>query len=314
MTFLEHEHSFEEYFPPFDKEKLLMRYFWRIYNMVHRQNFNFLAMVTGKHRSGKSLTAINFADLLDKDFAPNLEKRVVYTPSQFIHCLDEIRQLKKVGSCIVWDESGIAYGSRDWQSSVSKSLGYEIQALGYLRPIIFFVSQDMSFLDSQPRKLLHGVFEVSRYNEKFNEVKPFFLEYNTWNSRTYRHYPIYVGRWDATTVTPVCKIKKIRVKVPNLEIIKRYEKHSQQFKDLCLSDVKAEVDMYESGLVDNTKPKSINDIVESVNSNVEDYLTITSSVKNPILDKDLIRFGFGISEAKARAIKNIAQKKLMKKS
>jgi len=313
MTFLNHKLSFEEYFPQPDPELMLKQYFWRIHDMVHEKNFNFMAMVTGKHRTGKSLSAVNMADLLDPTFAPNLEQRVVYTPSQFIETLNKIRDQNIIGGAVVWDESGVGLGSRDFQTLVSRSINHSIQVMGYLRPIIYFVTLDMSFLDAQPRRLLHAVYQVSRTSNKYSNIKPFFVDYNTWYGKTFRHYPIYVGKIDDHAYTPVYKIRNLKMTLPPDDLRGRYIEHSQQFKDITLQDVRSEVDVFDRDKAEEQNVISIEEVVNKVVKDPDLFKTPRSSPKRIILQVDAIKHTFGLSQGKARAVKQLSEMKLREK-
>lgn len=105
--------------------------------------------------------------LLDETFEENMEKRIVYDAKSFMDACKEIEEKKIHGAAIIWDEAGVGLSSRDWYDISNKSINYAIQVLGYLHPYIFFVTQDASFLDAQPRKLLTNFL---KFQEKITNI------------------------------------------------------------------------------------------------------------------------------------------------
>lgn len=313
MTFWDHNIKNDVFTTPTEGQ-LFLEFFQRIHHRVNYEHFNFLAAFYGRHRTGKSLAAVNFADMLDTSFAPNMEKRIVYTPKQFLGVLNQIRKQGEPGKVIIFDESAISYGSRDWYTQTSRALSHSLMALGYTNTIIFFVSQDLTFLDSQPRKLLNMTFEVTRYNNDFSVLKPFFLNFDTLGSgKIYKHYPLWVGRHqDKHSLTPVYKIKRIKVAMPPSDIVKRYESISNSFKDKTLENLDKEFSSEDNDYDIDVDVMTVDDIVDSVASDPSEFLTKRSSPEAPILSQAVLRHRYNITDAKAKVVKQLAENKIKK--
>ena len=305
------DHTLEEYFPQPSNETLLVNYFWRIRNMVHSQNKTFLAMFVGRFRSGKSYSACAFADLLDPSFRDDMENRLIYDPQSFLFALKRIRDTGEIGQALVFDEAGVTYSGREWHQFINRTLSKEMQIMAYLRPIIFFVSLDLSFLDSQPRKLLNAVYEVSRSGNDRVNIKPFFLDYDRWSGKFFRHYPIYIGRYDEETLSTIYKIKKIRMKLPPKVIVDKYEEISRSYKDNKLDSFSQDVDAFNNQqLVVNAPEMPLDHYVSSVLKDYVEFETRRSKPSSVILNRDAIKHRFNVTMSKAIAIKQLVENKL----
>jgi len=171
-----------------DPELLSILYLRHIWKRVHEYHYNFLAIITGKHRTGKSLSALSFAHALDKTFINNVENRVVYYANDFLREIENLRKKKIVGGSIVFDEAGIGYGSRDWYQESNKAIGGAMQVVGRYQPIVFFVSQDIKLIDSQIRKYFHGFYETVRYGNDYSYCRPYSVSQDKKSGKIYHLY------------------------------------------------------------------------------------------------------------------------------
>ena len=218
------------YFKVPDPEGLGEAFLRNIYQYVHDKNFSYLCTWTGRHRVGKSLSACIFSYLLDPTFWDNFEERVCYTPEQFMNAVESLRKNKIVGGAIVLDEANIGIPSREWYNISNKSINYAIQAFGYLRPIVSFVCQDITYIDSQPRKLFHAFFEVTRSNNRYSEILPFNIDINKRTGKMYFVYPRFHGTASSGRGTKII-VNRLKIAKPPKWFIERYEKHSQIMKE-----------------------------------------------------------------------------------
>ena len=212
------------YYKRLNNQGIAEAYLRDIHRKVHEKKFSFLATFTGKHRVGKSIGAVAFGDLLDPTFMPNLEERVVYTPHGFSSAIQNLYDNRIFGGVVVWDEANLGLSSRDWYTQANKHINFTVQAFGFMRPIVFFVTQDVTFIDSQPRKLFHAFMEVDRTNTQYNSIRPFQVNINKRTGKMFFPSPrLGIGRHGKGRII---KIKILRMKKPPKELIKRYEDFS----------------------------------------------------------------------------------------
>lgn len=301
-----------DFFGGVNQRDLAMLYLRHIYKSIHVNKFNFLGMFTGKHRVGKSLTALSMSCALDKTFADNIEERVVYFADDFMNALEQIKKRRIIGGAIVWDEAGVGIPAREWYDTSNKSISYTLQVFGRYRPIVYFVTQDIHYIDSQARKLFHGFYEMNRINNQYAIAKPFDVKYNKRSSKVYYVYPRYhhinEGAYGNRLV-----IKRLNILRPYSEVEDAYEVHSKLFKDKIVEIMKERSEKASQGDID-TKYMTMAEIVDTLVKEQGNplYLSKRSKEDNVIFDKDAIRIEFEVPDSQARHIKRLAEIKVNK--
>lgn len=306
--------DFEDIYPRPTPERMAKAYFNRLWRKLHIENFSLLIIFYGKHRVGKSLSAVDFCYILDETFEANMETRIVYTSRGLIQAFKDIKEQGIKGGGIVVDEAGSGdLSNMRWYEELAKVVSSELQAVGYLNPIICFVTQNFSFINTTARKLSQGVFEVNRTNNLYSTIKPFWIENNPWITGFYRRYPIFCESHGGVA-SNVYKINKIKIGLPPKEIKDRYIAHSQEFKDQLLisSEESIRVDEF-----DKNKKRAlvsgIEAIVTEVATNSDDYMSY--SKKKGIatyLNENIIRYKHGITMKDAKLVKSLCEREMFK--
>lgn len=214
------------YFKQPDPYSLSEKYLHDIWSSVNEKHFSFLCTLTGRHRVGKSLAACVMANLLDKTFMDNFEKRVVYLPEEFIEVVHDLDQQGIKGGAIIWDEANLGISAREWYSLANKNINYGIQAFGYLCPMVFFVTQDISFLDKQPQKLFHKFYELVRTNNDYTTIYPYDVKIHRRLGKIYYSNPRMLYAKGTGYNCNRLVLRPIKLMRPPEEIIKRYDAFS----------------------------------------------------------------------------------------
>lgn len=302
--------DFEKAYPAPTPERIAQAYFNRIWRKLHIENFSFLIIFYGLHRTGKSLSAVSFAHILDPTFEENLEKRIVYTSRGLIEEFKKIRVQKIKGAGIIVDEAGTGdLSSQRWYEDMAKIVSANLQSVGYLNPFICFVTQNFSFINATARKLSNGVFEVTRRSNRFTSIKPFWIENNPWMTGFYRKYPIFCENRHGIP-SNVYKINRIKMGMPPPRIRERYEAHSQAYKDKFLEDSEEEIQLMQQAKTQkNVLVTGINAMAEEVYKNIDDY-SRTDSKGTIIINPELIRHEHTITYRDAKLVKALVEKKV----
>jgi len=217
-----------------NNEGIAEAYLRDIHRKVHDKKFSYLSTMTGRHRVGKSVSAVSFGDLLDPTFTPNMEERVVYTPEAFSEAVRSLFEQKIIGGVVVWDEANLGLSSRDWYTQANKHINFTVQAFGFMRPIVFFVTQDVTFIDSQPRKLFHSFLEVDRTNNQYNTIRPYQVNINKRTGKMFFPSPrLGLSRHGKGRII---KVKTLRLMKPPKNLMDRYNKHSIKKKEQLLKE------------------------------------------------------------------------------
>lgn len=306
--------DFEAIYPQPTPERLAKAYFNRLWRKLHVENFSLLLIFYGKHRVGKSLSAVDYCYILDETFEENMESRIVYTSRDLIKAFRDIKTQGIKGGGIVVDEAGSGdLSNMRWYEELAKVVSAELQAVGYLNPLICFVTQNFSFINTTARKLSQGVFEVNRTNNLYSTIKPFWIENNPWITGFYRKYPIFCESRGGVA-SNVYKLNKIKIGLPPRAIKERYIAHSQAFKDQLLlsSEESVRVDEF-----DKNKKRAlvtgIEAIVTEVSTNSDDYMSY--SKKKGIatyLNENIIRYKHNITMKDAKLVKSLCERELFK--
>jgi hypothetical protein len=303
--------DFDKIYPDPDSGQLAAAFFNRLWLKVHVYNFSIIITFYGAHRTGKSLTAVSFSHILDPTFDDNLEMRVCYRSKAILEAFKDIRSQGIHGAAVIIDEAGSGdVSSQRWYEEASKIVSAELQSVGYLNPIIFFVTQDFSFINKTARKLTQGVFGVTRRSNNYSNIKPFWISNDPWSSKIYHKYPVFCyTRSDVPS--NIYKINSIKIGLPPSDIKDRYEKFSQAFKDSLLEEgIRSLSKIDDEGKEKKSDIHVIEEAINKILDNPRPFKSTKSKKDDPKLDVAIIQFEFDVSYHKARMIRRIAEIKL----
>lgn len=312
--------DFKLIYPTPTPERVAEAFFNRLWRKINIMNFSLLITFYGPHRNGKSLAAVDFAYILDPTFEKNIEQRVVYNGKDLVAAFKEIRKKKIKGAAVIVDEAGSGeLSSQRWYEEAAKIINAELQAVGYLNPFIGFVTQSFSFINTTARRLSQGVFRVSRSNNEYATIKPFWISDNPWSSGIYHKYPIFCERHSRgrnKVVSNIFKVNKIKIGLTPKLIRHRYERHSQKYKDNLLKQSEEDMEMFDT--IRNQKRASVignEAIAQEVHKNIKDYMVDNKKTKDnrQILSIELIRHKHEISFSDAKLIRTLVESRLNKK-
>lgn len=199
----------------------------RIHDRLHKKDQNFLGIFCGQTGSGKSESSIKLAATLDPSFTHN---KIVFSVEQFFKLLNS-GQLEK-GSCIVWEEMGVAADSRSFYSNQNKAVVYCFETFRALNLSVIMNVPGLGMIDSNVRKLCHMYFETVSINrrKKLCTCKVMDMQYNPRIDKIYFKYPTVVVDGEEITV------ETLKFKQPAPELIEPYKKDKQIYiKKLNLS-------------------------------------------------------------------------------
>lgn len=293
-------------------DALVKWFFNRQWYRLHVLHMSFLGVWFGRHRVGKSLAAVSFSNIIDETFERDLEKRIVYMPDEFSAALNDIRKKKIIGASIVWDEAGVGYSNLRWYEEIAKQVGAQLQSCGYLSPMVHFISQDFSFINSTARKIANCVFQVERTTNQYSTIKPLYLSNTPFSSRMFRHYPLLCCDRDGAP-SNIMKISSIRLTLPPESIRQRYEHVAQIFKDKLLEKSQFDIESLVQGSIGKEHRLSIDDMVDIIVKNPEGYLRRRSQPGNQIIHVQCVRNEFKTTGAIAEVVKKKAEVRLNKK-
>ena len=203
---------------------------------------NFVGIITGKTRSGKSFTALRIAMEIDPNFTID---NVVFSAQEFMELLHSGKL--KQGSIIIWDEAGVGIATRDWYSILNKSINYVLQTWGHQSIGLLLTVPDFSFVDSQTRRLCNIYFKTLKLIRSRNvaRLKAYYLSpMETSDTKKVRpRYTIGGKKLD---------IEYMEVQKPPTKLVNKYLKKKEEFTMKLNRDV-----LFDIQQLEKTKQKDL---------------------------------------------------------
>lgn len=287
------------------RQRIFLGYLMNLYHQVHHLGFSLLASFDGRHRSGKSITAIAWASLLDSSFIKNMERRLPTEPKEFVDIYEnEIAKYNRRGAVVVVDEAGISFASSDWYEKWLKTVAKMVQMFGYLLPVVFFVAPVKDFVDARLRKMFHTYYKVKRYKNTETTITPYHLKYSTLHKKTIYKKPI-INFADQKVI-----IRRLIMGKPPQWLIDRYSELEINRKNEMLK--KFADDLKKQEIKEKRQAISLDELINQV---VKDWQFFTSKRSKPehiILDATTIQMAFKTTYRFAQYIKRRAEEILNK--
>jgi energy-coupling factor transporter ATP-binding protein EcfA2 len=287
----------------FDYEKNSLAVYWlrgvRNRLISKKLNKNWLAIVTGETGSGKSYSALSLANWLSRR-----HYHVVFTSKDFLTLLNS--GLLRKGHVVIFDEAGVGMSSRDWYTVQNKILGAVLQTFRNLNIGVIFTVPNMSFIDSQARKLFHHYFETSHidYEHDVAYLKVYEIQYNGKYDKCYFKHPKvnYGGK--------LIKFNKIGILKPSKNLILKYEKQKHEYTKALNKDAEDVVRKVDEPKQER-KAVDVKGIAQEIINQKEKYLGFRKGkAQIPFIIIERIEENYKIGHNKARIIKQIAERTL----
>jgi DNA-binding NarL/FixJ family response regulator len=206
------------------QEPVLIQY---IRDRVENKNKNFVMLFVGATGSGKSISALRLAEMLDPSF--NID-RVNFKAKDFMNTINKLVERSEQGEVIkgkviMWDEFGVEHNAREFMTISNRVINYFFQTSRHLNLIVIMTVPLLSFIDSSTRKLSHAVAEMQGINsrDKVATVRVKMLQTNVMTGKEYPKYLRY-RRKNKSFVS-----KRIKFHLPSKELIEQYEKKKKEF-------------------------------------------------------------------------------------
>lgn len=249
---------------------LFVEYMIRRRNRLTRKNKNWLCINVGGTGDGKSWSSGRECEFVDPNFINNIVEYGIYSVVAFGKAQDYLKMIDlgiqdhilKRGSMCMFDEAGVGVPARDWYKNQNKDFSYVAQTFRSLNIGTIFTTPDISFIDSQPRKLFHDYQEAKGVDleRKLCLIKPFLMQNNPKLGKIFYKYPRFHG----------IKLKKLWMGLPNRKFIEAYEPAKEKFntqlrKDSIKSGEKTERERTERRMTDDDRLERIEAAGISIN-------------------------------------------------
>jgi len=212
-----------------------------------RHNKNHLSIFVGGTGSGKSMSALAFAEMTQKKLLPDVPftaNNVVFKGSDFVSKIQGKGQLPSK-SVILWDEVSVfGLNSRRSMSNINIMLNNVFNTFRHQNYVVVLTTPDFANIDVVVRKLLHTYVKTCNidFKKKLAKLEVQYMQYNPRFGRIYYHtFQIQKPSGDRYVM------KHFHAPLPSPELIKEYEKKKKEFTDelnqmvqLKISEMEAE--------------------------------------------------------------------------
>jgi len=167
----------------------------------------------------------------------------------------------------------------------------------YKKPIIFFDTPDLSFIDVQARKLIYAYSEARRWEDHPVKLYVYRIQIDRKEGKIYFPHPI-VKAGDS-----MCKIKDIRLVMrARQEVWEKYHEREIKYKEKLRKKHMAAIDRFEQELTG--EKLTTYDVINKIQ---KDPIKYTNKKGN--IDWHLIRLEEKIPENEAKSIQKFLEKK-----
>jgi len=187
-----------------------------------RRNLNFICGICGAPGSSKSWSSLEIARTIDRKFTID---NVCFSPLSLIQLINS--GVVRRGSCLVLDEVGVYFGSRDFLSVKNKQISYLLQTFRNMNLSLLLTSPSFGFLDSSGRKLIHSFLESEtiNYRERYATFRWFTIQTNPLTGKQYKKH-IRVFNPETNLME---RIDVLEIPAPPAPLIRQYEKKKREF-------------------------------------------------------------------------------------
>ena len=209
---------------------------------VYRKNQNLILLTVGGTGSGKSYSQLKEAEgFYEKTGKGDYPISNVCFSAKELMKLINSGKLKK-GDLIIYEEVGINQSSRNWYGLINKLMNFLLQSFRNMNIVFMMNTPDVTFIDSQTRKLLHFIFEPTGIdiNKKICKVKPLQLQVNRKTGKIYMKYLRILKDGE------VLPLKRINYGLPSKRLTKEYEAKKKEFTQRLNKEILKEIIREES--------------------------------------------------------------------
>lgn len=222
-----------------------MSYSWIRYGVARvNANKNLIIFTSAPTGGGKSWTDLSICYLFSRALKTPFGIDNVFTShKESMKFVNSDKVMK--GSVFDFEEVGVTQSSRNWQSVNNKVMNYFLQTCRHRNFILVMNSPYLDFVDSQTRRLFHAELKVIGidYAKQETLVKPYCLQYNPRNKKTYYKY-LRIKQKGTQGLVPV---KLWRVPRPPQWLIDAYEKKKLEFTTQLNEQILEDLEKEESG-------------------------------------------------------------------
>jgi len=215
-------------FRDFNQKPTIVDIVKKIVETRFQKKQNTFFVVVGQPGSGKSYTALKFAEAIDPNFSP--KDQIIYLPNQFEEVYEFVKRTDR--KVIIFDECHVTMPSRRWFSFTNMALNQIMSTFRQIKNLaVFFVTPVQNLVDKQIRMLFNYYCFVEKKMGKNGfavMARLYEISLNYFDLRDQNPYlkSVYV-HWNGS----LYKVGRMKVPMPSERVVEEYEKISREFKE-----------------------------------------------------------------------------------
>ena len=279
-----------------------------IRRQLTEEGVNWVCIVTGRPRTGKSWSALTLAKAIDPNFTID---NVVFSPEEFIKLIQGAEKNEKLkdGSIILWDEAGVGLSHYSWYSILAKCINLVLQTWGYKHFGLILTVPHFSFIDASTRKMVNCHIKTIQRTE-----------YRGVRARIHYLTPMRLKNQDLIkTIVPRIKIGGwkfmfyfIEFRKPPVKLRNEYEKRKSAFVLKLEASTLAEIiKVKKEAFVSENKLRTDEEIVIELYDSLIQNIKVLDSGKTT-LSWYFVKKGIDVGNDRAKAIRDLVLKRFNK--
>lgn len=274
---------------------------------------NLVILIVGKVGTGKSYAALRLGERIDPNFSV---EHVKFTVDDFLKLLNKRTEsgadYLKPGSCIVFDEAGIAAGARNFQSVFNKAMSYVFQIFRHRRLAIILTVPHEKMVDLHLRASTDYRIEMLSVDRRIGKSRAKPLEIQMIHGAMARRInAMFIEKFPR--IRPPGGLGKAKVvnrlwfNLPSAKLRNEYEKVASVYKHRV-------VELQEKKLsgkdkVDEKRKRKVTVVKEIMDEVKKDPLKYSREYKGGNIKLDIYKLAkaFDVSPTTARVVKKLME-------
>jgi len=246
----------------------------KAWDRMHRKDQMFSAVFCAPPGTGKSSSAIELADELDRcsDNKPRFDvSRIALNAEEFASL---VKKKWPKGTCIILDDAGLSLYSREAMTESVRNISKIFQSIRFKNLCILLTLPNFNMLDANVRRLVSCYIEVLEIDRQKNQTicKFNWLQSNPHSGKIYRHreevYKTVVCPTTGISMRKKFLLSNIRIDKPRKELFEPYEKKKANCMNKAYAEFHKKMIEKKNG---KEKRKSLLDDYRNVLANIDLY-------------------------------------------
>jgi hypothetical protein len=267
--------------------------------LMLEQGKNFIIVVVGRVRVGKSWSALRLAENIDENFTAD---NIVFSAQEFMAIINEKENQIKEGAIILWEEGGVGLNSKNWYSMLNRFTNLILETWGYKHLCLIITVPNFSFIDNSTRKMVNLRINCIERVKDRGVVKAIAEElsimYKPNGEELKRTSPrLSIRGW-------TYKMTRLEIRKPSIKLRHAYEIKQLEFKKKLAIELEAQMkQMSNDSQMNLTESKSDDSLFEEFYPILKDFCSWKG--ENPVIPTYVIMNKVKVNRDRAMFLKKM---------